>query len=388
MRAVIWGSYDTGKPRTRIMLAALRAAGVETTEIHADVWRGVEDKSQISSVWRKLNIMLMLIAAYPMLIYRYLRAPDHDVVVVGYLGHFDVLVLWAFAKLRGKPIVWDAFLSLYDTVVCDRQLIAPRHPAALILKFLEGAACRAADRVVLDTKAHGALFRDLYGLPEERICSVFVGAELHKFRPQAPTARPDRETTILFYGQFIPLHGIETIVEAAAATRNRPYRWIVIGTGQEAGKIRAKIDMSGAAIDWKQWVPYDALRDHIRNADICLGVFGDSGKAGRVIPNKVFQIAAAGRPLITRDGPGVRELFSPDDAGVFLVPPADPQALIAAIEDWSRRREDVSALGTALHAQARRRFALSALGAEWRVVLSDAASSVQVNHHMAAPRSQ
>ena len=63
-------------------------------------------------------------------------------------------------------------------------------------------------------------------------------------------------------------------------------------------------------------------------ADVCLGILGTSEKAGRLIPNKLFQALLAGMPLITRNSPAMRELVK-DDA------PANPAALLDAIERFA-----------------------------------------------------
>ncbi len=378
MRVVLWGTYDTGKPRTRLLRRALDTAGVEIIEIHAPVWNGVEDKSQVKGILPRLKLAMRWLRAYPGLIVRYLKAPDHDAVVVGYMGHLDVLILWLFARLRGKPIVWDAFLSLYDTVVQDRRMISPGNPAAWALRAWEWLACRAADRVVLDTAAHARLFRELYGLAEARTAAVFVGAELDVFAgawPPEPRAhspsRSDDEITVLFYGQFIPLHGIATIVAAAQDASDLPIHWVVIGQGQEEARVRSLIEAGPQArLEWLPWVPYEELTAWIARTDICLGVFGTSAKASRVIPNKVFQILAAGKPLVTRDSPAIRELLPDDMPGVYLVEPGNPLALLAAIQTFRKQRDDLA--GLRLHGGATSRFALSALGKDWLQILQEA----------------
>ena len=341
MRVVCWGTYDLGKPRNRILLRGLREAGVELVEIHKDVWRGVEDKGGIAGAGRKLVLMLKWLAAYPGLIWRYIRAPRHDAVFVGYMGQLDVLVLWPFAKMRGVPVVWDVFLSIYNTVVEDRRLIGRANPLAWLLFAWEWLACRAAGRVVMDTRAHADYLARRYGITPDKTASVLVGVEPEAFPPSAAEPGDGDELTVLFYGQFIPLHGIETIVYAAQAAMAETIRWILIGKGQEEQRIRRLLAEAPANVEWIDWVDYPKLRDHIARADICLGIFGDTGKAARVIPNKVFQILSAGAPLITRDSPAIRELLSPDMPGVYLVPPADPEALVEAVR---RFRETRSAL--------------------------------------------
>ena len=366
LNVMIWGTYDLGKPRTRLLIEAIRHSGASVSEIHAPVWDGAEDKSVLAkgdAVKRAVRWAF----AYPGLIWRFLRAPRPDVIVVGYLGHLDVLLLWPFAALRRVPVVWDAFLSLYDTVVKDRRMVSPRHPLAIVLRAWEWLACRAADRIVLDTEAHAELFRTFYNVAPRKVTSAFVGAEASVFPPAAPRNRGGR-ATVLFYGQFIPLHGIATIVEAARMSGDKPIDWLIFGTGQQEPVIREMLERDRpASLTWEEWVPYSVLVHHIAAADVCLGVFGDSEKAGRVIPNKVFQILSAGRPLVTRDGPGIRELVSVDAAGIELVPPADPAALLGAVE----RLLAVGQSPGDLHGEMRARFSIEALAKRWNDILRD-----------------
>jgi hypothetical protein len=130
---VIWGTYDLGKPRNRILLQGLRGAGAQVIECHFDVWHGVEDKSLLKGLMPKLRVLARWLAAYPRLLLRYLRLPAHDAVVIGYLGQLDVIVLWPFAKLRGAPIIWDVLMSLHVSIIEGGRLLAPRHLAARAL---------------------------------------------------------------------------------------------------------------------------------------------------------------------------------------------------------------------------------------------------------------
>ncbi len=112
----------------------------------------------------------------------------------------------------------------------------------------------------------------------------------------------------------------------------------MIGDGQETDRFRALLDEQGPLdLSWTPWVPYEELIHRIHAADLCLGIFGTSDKALRVIPNKVFQILAAGHALITADTPAARELLQPGP-GVILVPPGDPRALAAAIHEMREHR--------------------------------------------------
>ena len=85
-----------------------------------------------------------------------------------------------------------------------------------------------------------------------------------------------------------------------------------------------------AGLTWERWVPYEGLGAEVGAAAICLGVFGESEKAARVVPNKVWQAMAAGRPVVTADTPGVREVLR-DGESALLVPAGDAEALGAAL---------------------------------------------------------
>jgi glycosyltransferase involved in cell wall biosynthesis len=332
LTVVFWGTYDLSKPRTRILRQGLREAGVDVIEIHTDVWSRFADKSQIGR-GAMFIALLKVLFSYPALIWRYIRAPKHDVVLVPYLGQFDVLVLWVFARLKGKPVVWDMFLSLYDTLVNDRQLVGKRSPTAFLLKSLEWMGCRAATRVLLDTKAHAAYISDLFALRSGHAVSVPVGAETDVFARQSPRQAHDGPTKVLFYGQLIPLHGIETILKAARSKRGQAHAWRIIGKGQQSDLVaRALAGPDATHIIHENWIAYDMLVSAISDADICLGIFGLSRKAASVVPNKVYQCLSAGRTVVTRQSQAMQEGFPDVSAGLMLVPPANPDALLDAID--------------------------------------------------------
>lgn len=333
MRVVAWGTYDLGKPRMRILLQGLRDAGCDVIEINRDVWAGVDDKSQLSSAARAWRL-LKTAAAYPGLMLRYLRAPKHDAVLVGYMGQFDVLALSLLARMRGAPLVWDMFISLYDTVAFDRALARPGSFAARALRALERMGCRAADLVLMDTESHARRIERLLDAPRGKLDWAPVGAETDRFRrlpPPKPAA--DGRIRVLFYGQMIPLHGVRTILDAAGSPRGAAYDWTLIGRGQDDAAVRTALaDNPDAPVTWLPWTPYEELISRIEASHICLGIFGGSEKAASVIPNKVYQALAAGRAIVTRGGPAAHALFGESARGVRLVPPNDPDALLDAIE--------------------------------------------------------
>src|SRR5262245_48832853 len=111
MRVIWWGTYDTSmSPRKQILISGLVQAGVEVVNIHIPIWDDVRHKSLMDrrSSLRRFGRLLF---AYPRLIAQYLAAPPHDAIITSCLGHFDNLVMWPMARIRKKPVIWDATFS-------------------------------------------------------------------------------------------------------------------------------------------------------------------------------------------------------------------------------------------------------------------------------------
>lgn len=338
MRILFWGTYDSGKPRLRVLRDGLRRIGVIVEEIHRNPWSGIEDKSQIHGVWPKLKIASAWFLAYPGLIWRLARASKPDLILVNYPALLDVLIASLVGRIRRIPVAWNVFISLYDTIIEDRRLWRSNSMRAKVLYSIERFALRCPQLVFMDTRAHARRLESLFSLPNGRVGEVWVGVESSVFatHSEPPGITSDSANLrVLFYGQFIPLHGIPVIVEAARLLKHAPVSWTLIGRGQEQVKVRAMIDAEPLPkLRWIDWVNYDELRQHLAASDICLGIFGISKKAASVIPNKVFQIVAAGRPLITRDSDAIRELLGHAPPCTYLIPPDDPAALAAAINEY------------------------------------------------------
>ncbi|MBN1423078.1 glycosyltransferase family 4 protein [Candidatus Fermentibacteria bacterium] len=331
LRVVFFGSYDTHRPRFRILRRGLSLSGDSIAECHASVWGSLEDRSHIRTPIGYLLPAIKWCSALPRLMRAYHALPPHDVVLVPYLGPGDAVIAKHVARRSRVPVVYDPYVSLYETVIGDRQMAGPRSVTGRAVRMLDVWAFRAADAILVDTSSHGNLMAEQLDLPMPRRFVVPVGAESEVFTrsPLPPRSHLHR---VLFYGSMIPLHGIETIIRAIRELGDSLTRFTLIGTGQEYAKARALAKELSAdrSIDWVDRVTYGRLPGEIEQADVCLGIFGGSRKAHSVVPNKVFQALACGRPVITADTPAIREWFT-DGEDCILVPPGDHRGLAYAI---------------------------------------------------------
>jgi len=334
----------------RVLLAGLEAAGATVIPCHVRVWADAADKMAGLGAAGGAGRALRMAAAWARLSMQFAALPDYDVLVVGYVGHADVLLAKALSAFRRRPVVLNGLISLYDTVVTDRGLVPPGGVRAGLLRWLDRTAFRRADRVLMDTDAHGRHVAETYGVPPERFWRVWVGADPTGLPERPPPEPADGPVSVLYFGTYIALHGVDTILEAARRLKDRrDIRFTLLGRGQGLEAARARgADLPHVAFD-PRWVGRNELLEAVAASHVCLGVFGTGGKAARVIPCKVYDALAMGRPVVTADTPAARELLT-DGADALLVPPGDAEALAAALAtlaDAPARRAAVGAAGRA-----------------------------------------
>ncbi|WP_116949980.1 glycosyltransferase [Jiangella endophytica] len=334
MRVVAFGTYDaTAHPRIQVLVDGLRERGVDVREIAEPL--GLDTAQRVGMLrrpWRLPLLAARLGRRWLTLARRARRVgrdewPTH--VLVGYLGHFDVLL--ARILFPSATVVLDHLVFAAGTA---RDRGVRTGVRTVLLSALDRLAIAAADVVVTDTAEHAAQ------VPQRRrrdAVVVPVGATGAWFDAGARAAAAPADggpLRVVFFGLFTPLQGAPVIAEALRLLDRRgvEVRATLVGSGQDAVAVRsilAGIGSGGTAVvTWLDWVDSTELPDLVAAHDVCLGIFGATSKALAVVPNKVYQGAAAGCAVVTSDTGPQRRAFG--DAAVF-VPPADAAALAEAI---------------------------------------------------------
>lgn len=319
------GTYEREYPRNRVLIEGLRRRGVAVREHHRPVWEGAEHKARLGP--RVLaGMAARAMCGWAGLMGEVARAGPVDAVVAGYPAQPDAVPAWAVARARRAVFVADMMISLADTLAGDRAVAGRR--LGMLLAGMDRTALRLADVVLCDTRADAEFFHRRFGVPHRRMVVAAVGAEPGHF-PPAPMAAAADPPHALFYGKLSPLHGLGTVLEAARMAGVPPVH--IVGDGQLGPWLAGEIDRGRPpGLEWERWIPYPRLAERIAGAAVCLGVFGGSEKAARVVPNKVWQAMAVGRPVVTADTPGAREVLVHGESAL-LVPPGDATALAGAL---------------------------------------------------------
>ncbi len=331
MRILGFGTYDVSShPRVGVLLAGLAEHGHQVVELNRPLGIGTAGRVQaLKSPVAALRFALRLLACWASLIwgtrhYRGRNAPG--AVLVGYLGHFDVVL--ARILFPRRTIMLDHLIFAADTAA-DRRLASGFKTK--LLRALDQLALRSASIIILDTPEHEAL------VPEElrdRVVVVPVGAPDSWFEARekpglataTATTAPHRPS-VIFFGLFTPLQGTPTIARALKILDEQGVACDVtlVGSGQDEDECRPILESlsESVRVTWRDWVAGSELPSLVASHDVCLGIFGLSEKAQRVVPNKAYQGMAAGCALVTSDTPCQRAMLS----GAHLVPAGDELAL-------------------------------------------------------------
>ncbi len=339
-----WGRFDPDYSRNRILRRLLVELG----------WR-IRDFGPRFSAAGDIEAAL-----------RGLPAPD--LVWVPCFRQRDAGAAARWAARHGVPVLFDPLISAWDKQVFERGKFAEEDRRAGKLRERERRLFAAADLLLADTGAHRDFFAETFALDPERIAVVPVGADEDLFAPRPHRRSAEGAVELLFFGSFINLQAPHVIVDAARRYGGPPANWRLLGEGPllRACRDRAR---GMANVSFEPWLAYESLPSRIAEADILLGVFGGSAKAGRVIPNKVFQALACGRPVITRAAPAYPDALTDSD-GLAFVPANDPQALAATVAGWAAAPERLAARGAAAAAAYRRFFGEDVVREALRTALS------------------
>ena len=310
MNVLFLGGYDPSYPRNAVIRKGLAAHGDAIAEFPAD---------PSYRAWLRYPLLLARIAAR--------AAPDFplhraDAIYIPSFCQKDVPLARFLASLIARPVVFDPLAPRYETKILDRR----RRPADSLTArwnwWIDAAAFRFSDIILADTAAHAAYYASAYGVSARKLAVVPVGYDDALFDPDSPgsaaagASSPSPSAaafTVLFFGSFLPLHGVTAVVEAARTVlrRDPAVRFRFIGSGDTWARARTlAADLGAANCVFEPWAPQAALPALVASADLALGIFGRTDKARRVVPHKIFQSLGMRKPVITSRTPAVEEFFA------------------------------------------------------------------------------
>ena len=336
---------------------AARGVPVSKTEIH----QGVRIERAWSTTWNKdrlpLRIINLLTLSLSMLFLAVRRFRRGDrVLVVTNPPLLPFVISWA-CRLRGARCVLLIHDVYPDVAVASGLLRSSSLPARLLNRVV-ARLYRSVDRIIV----LGRDMRDLVlkKLPpaDRRVRIIPNWADTDLVVPRAGENRILREYGLLdkfvvqYSGNMGRSHNLEAIVSCAQRLRDRKdIHFLLVGSGAKKGwLVREVREQRLDNITIADRRPREDLPELLSAGDVALITFVP-GMAGVSVPSRLYNMLAAGKPILALADAGSEvDLVIREENVGLVIPPEN----VPAFEQAILRLADQPALGKAMGERARR----------------------------------
>lgn len=258
------------------------------------------------------------------------------------LGFRGYELFWPVRMITfGKTLIFDHMMSPYDSLINEKKTFKADSMIARCIYYYEKIILKFSDNIITDTALHKFFFQETFGIDNEKITAIPVGAdELLGQLKNNINPYNNQCFNIIFYGSFLPLHGVNIILQSALELRNLPIQFTLIGGNRiDLTEFNQFIKQHALKnINHIEWVEFQDLAGYIQFADVGIGgPFGNTGQAKRVITGKTFQFLAMKKPVIIGEVDMETGFVNQDNC--LLIPQASPEKLSQSIL-WAYEHKD------------------------------------------------
>ncbi|MEE9295076.1 MAG: glycosyltransferase [Phycisphaerae bacterium] len=169
-------------------------------------------------------------------------------------------------------------------------------------------------------------------MARSRLRCIPGGVDLNRMR-QAPPIDPESvgirsgSSVLLWVGRLDPVKGLDELLDAfAEIAQETGAQLLIVGEGAYEQQVRRRITHNNLQHKVVMLGRRDDVPGLLRLADVFAFPSHTEG-----MPNALLEAMACGRPLVTTDVPGCRDIIAHEQTGL-LVPPRDTEALASALK--------------------------------------------------------
>lgn len=287
--------------------------------------------------WRRIaDFLSYMLMSFVAALIESSRHGRPDTVVATSPQFFTAVAAWAAATVLRRPFVFE----ISDLWPASIVAVGAMRPGRILgaLEAIELFLYRQAAHIVAQTPA----FRDdlvARGIDEGKISVVLNGVELSLFSPRSRDAAKAAELGLAgdrmvvgYLGTLGLAHGLDHVIEAAEALRDEPVCFLLMGPGAEREKLMAEV--RGRALGNVVIPPPQPKPEMPRAWSVCdlsLVHLKDTPVFSSVIPSKIFESMAMGKPVLLASPEGeASRLVEREGAGV-AIRSSDAATLVQAV---------------------------------------------------------
>jgi glycosyltransferase involved in cell wall biosynthesis len=315
-----------------------------------------------------------------------------DVVVAETPPLFTAVAGAAYARLKGAALALNVS-DLWPESAIELGMLSHDGQAARAANMLARLCYRDAELITAPTRG---IVESLRARPEVggKVVHVPPAVDLERFAavaeraPGADRPQPDPSVSanapvglaldpplrVLYAGTLGMAQGLETLVRAAALAGPEVVELLIAGTGPQEQHLRALIASRGLSnVRLLGAVAPTEIPTLYGEVDAGIVPLRDLPIFTGALPTKLFEVLAAGRPLIVAARGEAAELVRSSEAGI-AVAPEDPLALVEAFRRLQGSPRSARRMGARGRLFARR-FDRSAVIEQWHGLLDELAAN-------------
>ncbi len=315
---------------------------------------------RVSKVYKEANITLLRPAMvkipgldYLSLIFSHKKEITRQIkefrpeIIVGF-GILNTYLAMKLAKKSGIPFIYYLIDALHS--------IIPVKPFRWVAKILEKKTLKNSHEViVINDKLKDYVIE--MGSDPDRTYLVRAGVDLERFNSHIDSDRIRKQYKIeandfvlFFMGWLYDFSGLkEVALDLAKIKEKKPnLKLLIAGEGDlytELKKIQQEYNLQDKII-LAGWQPYEKIPEFLKISDVCLFPAHDNEVTHNIVPIKIYEYMAAGKPVIATRLPGVTNEFGNNNGVIFADEPGEVvKRTVELIKNGDRAEEGLRAKG-------------------------------------------
>jgi len=337
---------EKGPHQSHHLMERLSKRGHEVRVIDYEIlWRERENKEIVSKrgVFRNVHkvvdeggvtvirpsIIKLPVLDYLSLVYTHRKEIKRQIeefkpdVFVGF-GILNANIAIRLAKKRGIPFVYY--------IIDELHRLVPQKYFQWLAKYVESKNMKNADKVI-SINEWLREYTIQMGAEREKTEVIRAGVELEHFNPADRDAIRERhgikdEDVVLFFmGWLYSFSGLKEVAMelAGASEKHRNIKLLILGKGDlwdTLQDIKREFGLDSRIII-AGWQPYEEVPKYIMASDICLLPAYKNDVMKNIVPIKMYEYMAAGKPVIATSLPGIKKEFGNDNGVIYVDRPED-----------------------------------------------------------------
>lgn len=296
----------------------------------------------------------------PTAVWRSLRLGQFDILIATSPQFFCAVAGWLSASIKGTPWVFelrDLWPESIAAVGAMKRSLALRAIEKLELHLYRssaGVAC-VTQAFIENLAARGIPREKCQFIPNGIVAEEWGGLDGLEMRSQHGVGASD--LMISYIGTVGMAHGLEVVLDTAETLDDGlPVKFFVVGDGARLEDLKDQASRRGISnVTFTGLVPHDVAKQYLAASDAVLVHLRKSALFKTVLPSKMFEAMAAGKPILLGVEGEAKAVLERAGAGIAF-PPGESRALAAAIEILARSSDARRQMGQAGRAFVLREF--------------------------------